>query len=150
MAAAALLFNSDDKVLLVEPTYKDYWELPGGAVEHDESPFEAASREIGEELALEKRLGRLLVVDWVPPRQDRSEGLMLVFDGGVLSDAEIARISLPEGELRSCAFCSPDDASSRLSALLARRLEAAWRARSTGLVAYLENGYSIQHSGAPT
>lgn len=50
-----------------EPTYKPYFEIPGGAVDGDESPHAAAVRELKEELGLPVLLGRLLVTDWVPP-----------------------------------------------------------------------------------
>nr|BFE76200.1 hypothetical protein GCM10020092_095010 [Actinoplanes digitatis] len=33
MAAGVLLSDGRDRVLLVEPTYKPYWEIPGGTVE---------------------------------------------------------------------------------------------------------------------
>jgi 8-oxo-dGTP pyrophosphatase MutT (NUDIX family) len=49
-----------------EPVYKTDWEIPGGAVEADESPRTTAIREIEEELGLVVAPGRLLVVDWVP------------------------------------------------------------------------------------
>jgi hypothetical protein len=42
-------------------------------------------RELAEELGLTMPLGRLLVVDCVPSRPGRTEGLMVVFDGGVLT-----------------------------------------------------------------
>lgn len=38
MAASMLFSNIEGEVLLVEPTYKQHWELPGGVVEADESP----------------------------------------------------------------------------------------------------------------
>ena len=85
MGAGVLLSDDAGRVLLVEPTYKDDWEIPGGGVEADESPYTAAVRELKEELGLPVRPGRLLVTDWVPPRPERTEGLMLVFDGGVLA-----------------------------------------------------------------
>ncbi|MGH3701702.1 MAG: NUDIX domain-containing protein [Pseudonocardiaceae bacterium] len=65
IAAAILLFNVEGQVLLVEPTYKPHWDLPGGVVEADESPRAAAHREIAEELSLHCVPGRLLVLDWV-------------------------------------------------------------------------------------
>jgi 8-oxo-dGTP diphosphatase len=53
--------------LLVEPVYKDYWEIVGGCVEANESPRPGAAREVKEELGQTVVPGRLLVVDWVPP-----------------------------------------------------------------------------------
>ncbi|WP_229789276.1 NUDIX domain-containing protein [Pilimelia terevasa] len=142
-AAAAVLFHdARGRVLIVEPTYKDYWEIPGGAVNADESPRDAAAREIKEELGLVVRPGRLLAVDWVPPREGRTEGLMFVFDGGTLTAAAAAAVKLPADELRSWRWCSRQEAAERLSPLLARRAAAAWEAALAGSTVYLENGYA--------
>jgi ADP-ribose pyrophosphatase YjhB (NUDIX family) len=48
MAAGVLLFDACGRVLLVDPVYKDYWDVPGGVVESNESPRDAARRELGE------------------------------------------------------------------------------------------------------
>ncbi|WP_243704775.1 NUDIX hydrolase [Micromonospora sp. KC723] len=64
------------------PTYKDVWEVPGGTVEPDESPADACTREIKEELGLSVPMGTLLCVDWVPASPPWDGGLMFVFDGG--------------------------------------------------------------------
>jgi 8-oxo-dGTP pyrophosphatase MutT (NUDIX family) len=143
MGAGALLTDDQGRVLLVEPTYKAYWEIPGGSVEVDESPYAAVTRELEEELGLLVRPGRLLVVDWVPPRPNRTEGLMMLFDGGMLTLEQTMRIRLPGEELRSWAWCSEQEAGERLSELLARRVAAAVRARDEGGVAYLENGFVV-------
>jgi 8-oxo-dGTP diphosphatase len=143
MGAGALLTDDRGRVLLVEPTYKDHWEVPGGGVEADESPYAAAVRELDEELGLPVQLGRLLVTDWVPPRPDRTEGLMLIFDGGVLTPEDTARIRLPAEELRSWAWCTEQEAGERLSDLLARRIVAAVLARAENTAAYLENGFFV-------
>lgn len=108
-----------------EPTYKDYWEIPGGAVEADESPYAAVVRELKEELGLRVQPRRLLVTDWVPPRPGRTEGLIMVFDGGVLTPEQTAQIRLPAEELRSWAWCTEQEAGERLSELLARRIVLA-------------------------
>jgi 8-oxo-dGTP pyrophosphatase MutT (NUDIX family) len=53
--ATMLLTDLADRVLVVKPTYKPDWELPGGAVEDGESPEVAAAREVVEELGLQHR-----------------------------------------------------------------------------------------------
>jgi hypothetical protein len=57
-----------------------------------------------EELGLDREPGALLCVDRVPPRPNRSEGLITVFDGGRLEPGEIERIRLQPDALASRAF----------------------------------------------
>src|SRR5262249_19573019 len=87
MAAGVLVRGGGNRVLLVEPTYKPNWEIPGGVVEADESPWAAAGRELAEELGWARPVGRLLVVDYVYPDDRFPEGVMFVFDGGVIDPA---------------------------------------------------------------
>ncbi len=50
LVAAGLLMRDDaGRMLMVRPTYKDGCDIPGGYVEPDESPAEAARRELREE-----------------------------------------------------------------------------------------------------
>jgi 8-oxo-dGTP pyrophosphatase MutT (NUDIX family) len=143
MAAAVLFADPAGRVLLVEPTYKDRWEFPGGSVDADESPYGAAVREIGEELGLSVTPGRLLVVDWVRADAGRTEGVMFVFDGGRLGSERTARIRLPPAELHSWAWCRPDEAAGLLPDRLARRLRACLSARADGTTHYLEDGVQV-------
>ncbi|MFG1927790.1 NUDIX domain-containing protein [Cryptosporangium sp. NPDC048952] len=139
-ASGVLFTRDDDTVLLVEPVYKPDWEVPGGTVELNESPRAAAIREVGEELGLTITPGRLLIVDWVPPRDTRTEGVMFLFTGGELNTAAI---HLPPEELRSWAWCSPEEAEARASPLLARRIRAALTAHATGGSLYCEDGVPV-------
>jgi 8-oxo-dGTP diphosphatase len=143
MGSGVLLTDRVGRVLLVEPTYKPQWEVPGGGVEADESPHSAAARELEEELSLTVPIGRLLVTDWVPPQPTRTEGLMLIFDGGVLTPERSAQIRLPADELASWAWCDPGEAVDRLSPLLNRRILAARQARADQTSVYLENGFFV-------
>jgi ADP-ribose pyrophosphatase YjhB (NUDIX family) len=38
MAAGALFFNANRQILIVQPTYRESWLVPGGIVEAHESP----------------------------------------------------------------------------------------------------------------
>ncbi|MFD5831389.1 NUDIX domain-containing protein [Lentzea sp. NPDC060358] len=135
-AAGALFVDEQGRVLLVEPTYKPHWEIPGGMVEHGETPREACRREVGEELGLHRDPGRLLVVDWAP--KDGHDRVLFIFDGGTLT-ADV-RIRLQEEELRSYEFVPPHDTGRRLIPRLAVRLAEALRAKESGDTRYLEHG----------
>lgn len=143
-AAAAMLFTDPQgRVLVVNPTYKPRWELPGGVVEEDESPGTAAVREIAEELGIERAAGRLLAVDYVPadPSRARTEGLIVVFDGGTIEDPSVFR--LPADELSAWKFVEPDRLGDYLPALQARRAVAALAARMGAGAVYLEDGWGV-------
>ncbi len=142
LAAAVLLFDDEDRVLLVDPVYKPGWEFPGGVVEDAERPSLGATREIAEELGIDlapDRL-RLLVADWEPHRGPRSGGVRLVFDGGRLTAEQRAAIVLPARELRSCRFVGQQEWEQLLPDNKRRRLAAALRARAAGETRYLEAG----------
>ena len=70
VAAGALIFDEQGRILLVKPGYKDGWEIPGGYVEPGESPRDACIREIQEELGLSIPIGGHLVVDWAPAENE--------------------------------------------------------------------------------
>lgn len=137
-AAGALIRDGQGRVLVVRPTYKDGWELPGGSLEPDESPLTACRRELREEIGFVPPLGGLLCVDWVPPRPPWDGGLMFLFDGGLLPAAQIAGIRLPTDELERFEFVSPNLLESVLIPRLARRVLACLANGRGG--AYLEDG----------
>ncbi|HEX4700186.1 MAG TPA: NUDIX hydrolase [Actinomycetes bacterium] len=141
MGAGVLVRDGDDRVLLVEPTYKPDWEIPGGTVEVDESPRTGCAREVREELGLDLAVGRLLVFEWQPPARDRTESLLFVYDGGVLPpDAEV---TLPADELRSYRFVALDDCDALVSPRLGGRLRAAMTALTQGVLVELESGVRV-------
>ncbi|MCL9797882.1 NUDIX hydrolase, partial [Frankia sp. AgKG'84/4] len=137
--------RADDevKVLLVCPNYRPGWDLPGGVVEQDESPYAAARREVGEELGLDRAPGRLLALDWVSPSWERTEGITVVYDGGLITSAQAAGIRLPAEELSDWAFVAARRLAGFLEPRLARRVAAALAARDEGQAIYLQDGHPV-------
>jgi 8-oxo-dGTP pyrophosphatase MutT (NUDIX family) len=138
MAAGALVRDGAGRVLMVAPTYKPEWEIPGGIVEADESPRQACVREVREELGLQLAPGRLLVWEWQGPEGARTESLMFVFDGGVLPDLDA--VSLQAEELASARFVDPAQLDTVTVPRLVRRVRAALRALESGQTVELEHG----------
>jgi 8-oxo-dGTP diphosphatase len=151
-SASALLFDGAGQLLVVEPTYEPGWTLPGGAVDAGESPRQACEREVLEEVGLRRRAGRLLAVEWKPGDDTRGEAMLWVFDGGVLSDDEVAAITLPAEELSAHELVPPDQAVSLIgthSGAKARRVRAALDARAAGTVAWLDDGATAAGGPGP-
>ncbi|MEU3341910.1 NUDIX hydrolase [Streptomyces sp. NPDC002144] len=141
LAAGVLLFDEQDRFLLVDPTYKPGWEFPGGVVEPGEAPARAGMREVAEETGIHLvDVPRLLVVDWEAPVPPGFGGLRLLFDGGRLDSAEAARLLLPGPELREWRFVSEAEAADLLPPVRYERLRWALRARERGAALYLEAG----------
>ncbi|GGK70675.1 NUDIX hydrolase [Streptomyces flaveus] len=144
VAAGVLLFDEQNRVLLVDPTYKAGWEFPGGVVERGEAPARAGIREVAEETGIQlDDVPRLLVVDWEPPAPPGYGGLRLLFDGGRLDGAEARRMLLPGPELRGWRFASEEEAATLLPPVRYERLRWALRAREQGAALYLEAGVPV-------
>jgi 8-oxo-dGTP pyrophosphatase MutT (NUDIX family) len=135
LAAGMLFTDLLGRILLVEPTYKPHWDVPGGIVEAGESLLGAVKREVEEELGMRVTVGRLLVVD------DLGTAIMVIFDGGVIDRP--LDIQLQAGELSSWEWSTPDMVTQRLAAapILTRRVLAAAQAQQKGETYYLERGY---------
>ncbi len=140
VAVDVLLRDAAGRVLLVNPTYKPGWDLPGGMAEANESPEETATRELREELGLPITLYGLLVVDWVAPHGPWDDQLAFVFDGGTL-DAPVTGGIAPCGEeLSKVAFVTQGTAQGLLGDSLRNRFNAAMTSLRAGQTAYLHDG----------
>ncbi|EME99379.1 NUDIX hydrolase [Streptomyces mobaraensis NBRC 13819 = DSM 40847] len=140
VSADVLLRDQTGGFLLVKPTYKPGWDLPGGMAEANEAPDVAAVRELREELGLVAAIRGLLVVDWVAPHGPWDDLIAFVFDGGVLDAATAARLRPCDGELSGLSFVAPGRARGLLSPRLTRRFAAAVAALGDGVPVYLRTG----------
>jgi 8-oxo-dGTP pyrophosphatase MutT (NUDIX family) len=141
-SAGALLFDTVGRLLVLNPTYKSGWTIPGGMVEADgETPWEACRRETREETGLEVEGGRLAAVDFLRLRKGKPGGMRFLFDCGTLPEDALGRIRLQEEEISEFRFVDPAGAGDLLSGPVGRRVAAALADRT--VCAYLEDGRPV-------
>jgi 8-oxo-dGTP diphosphatase len=137
-SAGALIFDQAGRLLILKPTYKTGWTIPGGVMEADgETPWDACRREVREECGLELRAGRLACVDFRPGRPGHPGGLRFLFDCGAVDDAALAAIAVQPEEIAEYRLVPLEAALAALRPPIRRRVRAARRHRRC---VYLENG----------
>lgn len=143
MSAGAIFLNKSGEILLVKPHYKDVWEIPGGMVDTNESPQQACVREVKEEINLNIKPDKLLVVDFSKQQEFRGDSLQFVFWGGVLAPDEIEKIKLQDGELTEFKFFTLEQAMPKISAKMKIRLAKSLQAHKTDKTLFYENEASL-------
>lgn len=136
IAADVILRDDQGRILLVNPNYKPDWDLPGGMVEANEPPIEAARRELREELGLDVAIGPLLCVEWVPPHGPWDDTLVFIFDGGVLPPKAAEGLTITDEEISAFRFCTSSEARTLLRPYVWARADAALDAVETGRAPY--------------
>jgi len=140
-SAGALIFDRQGRMLILKPTYKSGWTIPGGVMEADgETPWQACQREVREECGLEVRAGRLACVDFRRPRPGRPGGMRFLFDCGVFGDDALAGVVLQPEEISEYKLARPRAALPLLSGPIRRRVRAACAAKGA---VYLEEGRPV-------
>jgi ADP-ribose pyrophosphatase YjhB (NUDIX family) len=141
VSAGALIFDGTGRLLILKPTYKSGWTIPGGVMEADgETPWDACRREVREECGIEVRRGRLACTDFHPGRPDHPGGIRFLFDCGPVDDAALAAITLQPEEIAEHRIVPLDTALALLRPAIQRRVEAV--SRHPGFV-YLEDGRPV-------
>ena len=146
-SASALIFDERGRLLILRPTYKAGWTIPGGVMENDgETPWQACRREVREECGLEVTSARLACVDFRRPRPGRSGGIRFLFDCGQLNAGALRAISLQRAEIAEHRLVPVAHALVLLRKPIRRRVRAAvrsdGRARRRDTV-YLEDGRTV-------
>lgn len=110
MGAGVLLFSPDGHLLIVKPSYKEGWAVPGGVSEKNESPFDTAYRETKEEIGLEISKDRLALfgIRYTDERDGLSEGVELYFMT-TLTEQELTSITLQASELSDKKLVDPSE-----------------------------------------
>jgi 8-oxo-dGTP diphosphatase len=140
-SAGALIFDRSGRLLILKPTYKSGWTIPGGVMEADgETPWQACQREVREECGIELRRGRLACLDFRRPKPGNPGGIRFLFDCGSFEDGALAAITVQAEEISEHRLAALPDALELLRGPIRRRVRAATSSRK---LAYLENGRKV-------
>lgn len=135
-SAALALYDGDGKVLVVKANYKKYWSFPGGIIDEDETPRQAAIRETGEEVGIvidDTNLHFCMIVNRV---SSIAQTYQFIFDQEV--DSHVFRtIKLDDTEIDEYALVSRED-------IIAgdRRYSASVVEWAKGFTGYLEQQFT--------
>ena len=141
VSAGALIFDRAGRLLILKPTYKSGWTIPGGVMEADgETPWDACRREVAEECGLEVGTGRLVCMDFRRPRPGNPGGIRYLFDCGAFSDASVAGIVVQPEEISEYRLAGLSTALTLLRKPIRRRVRAATRGQP---LCYLEDGIPV-------
>jgi len=147
VSAGALIFDRAGRLLILKPTYKSGWTIPGGVMEADgETPWQACQREVAEECGLDVRAGRLVCMDFRYPRPGKPGGIRYLFDCGSFSDATLAAIVVQPEEISQYLLAELRTALTMLRKPIRRRVRAATSGRG---LCYLEDGRPVPEVGKP-
>jgi len=149
VSAGALIFDETGRLLILKPTYKSGWTIPGGVMEADgETPWEACRREVREECGVDVRQGRLACMDFRRPRPDRPGGIRYLFDCGQVDRTALAGVVLQPEEISEYRLAALPDALGLLRGPIRRRVRAATRGQGKRVI-YLEDGRPVPGVGKP-
>lgn len=118
-----MIWDPAGRLLILKPTYKKGWTIPGGQVDADgESPWDACRRETREECGLVVERARLACVDYLPPKPSRPGGVRFLFDCGAFPESTFENVVLQEEEIADWRLAELTEALELLSGPLRRRI----------------------------
>jgi 8-oxo-dGTP diphosphatase len=147
VSTGALIFDRKGRLLILRPTYKTGWTIPGGIMEADgESPWQACRREVREECGLDVASARLACMDFRRMREGNPGGVRFLFDCGAIPDSALGGICLQAEEISEYRLSPMPEALALLRKPIRRRVRAVRKrngAARTHAVVYLENGHRV-------
>lgn len=140
MASGALIFNNNNELLILKTSYKDYWSIPGGVIDFDESPLEALIREIKEEIGINIKIKNLISLEYKSEKNKRyaDESLQFIFLSEKFNSKDIKKIKVDGKEVIGYEFVPVSKALKLLSSRHSNRIKKL--NNNYNQFIYLENG----------
>lgn len=139
IGVGALTFHKG-QLLIVQPCGSAAWILPGGTVEHEESPLEALHREVYAELSLMLQATNLIAVDYVANTDSKGEYLQMIFATKDLSNEQVTTIKPRLYDIEKYKLADIDEALNLLAPVISKRVRTLLKNLDSNEVHYLENG----------
>ncbi|MBB5938795.1 NUDIX domain-containing protein [Streptomyces zagrosensis] len=137
LGCVALLVDAQERILLVKPTYKPHWQLPGGAAHKGEEISQAVQREVLEETGIIRKFTHYVAADQVMASKTSAEGINFVAVADELTADEIVNLAVPAAaskEISDIRMVSRDDMGDLVIPGQERRIRAAFRTLQAGLL----------------
>lgn len=131
-SSAMILENNAGELLVVKANYKPYWTLPGGIVDKNETPKQAAIREVSEEVGIVLDTVDVSFVAVVDRISNEAQTYQFIFKAKLAAGAA-SRITLQKSEIDEYAFVTKDQVFSS-----DRTYAQAVRAWATDTHGYIE------------
>ncbi len=108
-SAAVLIENTKGELLVLKASYKPYWSTPSGIVDAEESPTQAAVREVREETSLTIRPADLDFASIIYRHSKQASTYLFVFRLLYQVDETSLNIQVDGGEITDFDWVSKDD-----------------------------------------
>jgi 8-oxo-dGTP diphosphatase len=142
VAAGAIIFDEQGRVLLIRHRWRQAWEYPVGVADPGESPLQTARREVHEEVGLQPDNFAFLGVDSTTSRHPNGN-VIFTFSAHV-TPSEATHLKLEVFEARAHRWVSRDEALILISPRLKHRLRLLFEAYDSGKPVYLETGDTVE------
>jgi len=137
-SSGVIIFDCEKRILLVKPSYRDDWLVPGGVDELNESPLNSSLREVKEEIGIDIEIDRLVTFDYNFAAENYLEGFKFTFVSKTISADQIERIKIDNNEITEYKFVERNTLSDYLSGKLYDRIQISLEAYDNEKTYYLE------------
>jgi len=137
-SATMQLENDQGQVLVVKANYKSYWAFPGGIIDPDETPKEAAIRETLEEVGIDVPPEQVEFVAVVSRKSKLAETYQFVFKAPLLTE-QVDHIILQASEIEAYDLVTRDDVTANTEGRRYGKVVEHWLGGQSG---YIEQAFT--------
>lgn len=143
MSAGGIILNPNNEVILVKPSYKNLWLLPGDVIEQLESPLDAIKRELREEISLDIDPIKLMFISYIKGKTKYEEALCFIFNFGTINNTMVKKIKIYNNEIIDFKFFKLNEIDNIVSENTKKAIHIAYNDFNKNGTYYVENGIVV-------